>query len=122
MLHRGLLFGLGLGWYVILAVFLFDWLLSKNGWCGHLCPVGAFYSLATVVARVRVSADKRAQCDDCMDCFAVCPEPQVIKSALKGADQGISPVIYAANCTNCGRCIDVCAKDVFAFQWQKFIK
>ncbi|HRD91107.1 MAG TPA: quinol dehydrogenase ferredoxin subunit NapH, partial [Accumulibacter sp.] len=28
---------------------------------------------------------------------------------------GIGPVILAANCTNCGRCIDVCSKDVFAF-------
>jgi ferredoxin-type protein NapH len=50
-----------------------------------------------------------------MDCFAVCPEPQVIPPALKGADKGTGPVILAANCTACGRCIDVCAKDVFAF-------
>jgi ferredoxin-type protein NapH len=28
---------------------------------------------------------------------------------------GAGPVILAANCTNCGRCIDVCSKDVFAF-------
>jgi ferredoxin-type protein NapH len=24
-------------------------------------------------------------------------------------------VILEANCTNCGRCIDVCSKNVFAF-------
>jgi ferredoxin-type protein NapH len=24
-------------------------------------------------------------------------------------------VILASNCTNCGRCIDVCSKDVFVF-------
>jgi len=24
-------------------------------------------------------------------------------------------VILAANCTNCGRCIDVCSKDVFTY-------
>ena len=34
--------------------------------------------------------------------------------ALKGID-GAGPVILAANCTNCGRCIDVCSKAVFAF-------
>jgi len=34
---------------------------------------------------------------------------------LKGEDKGVGPVILAANCTNCGRCIDVCSKDVFAF-------
>jgi ferredoxin-type protein NapH len=45
----------------------------------------------------------------------VCPEPQVIKPALKGADRGLGPVILDINCTNCGRCIDVCGKDVFQF-------
>jgi ferredoxin-type protein NapH len=50
-----------------------------------------------------------------MDCFIVCPEQQVIRPALKGADKGIGPVITSANCTNCGRCIDVCSKDVFHF-------
>jgi ferredoxin-type protein NapH len=50
-----------------------------------------------------------------MDCFAVCPEPQVIRPALKGAGQGIAPVILSPSCTNCGRCIDVCSQDVFRF-------
>jgi len=50
-----------------------------------------------------------------MDCFEVCPEPQVIRPALKGAGKGVGPVILASNCTNCGRCIDVCSKDVFTF-------
>jgi len=49
-----------------------------------------------------------------MDCFMVCPEQQVIRPALK-AINNIGPVIMSANCTNCGRCIDVCAKDVFHF-------
>lgn len=43
-----------------------------------------------------------------------CPEPQVLKPALKGA-HGHGPVILARDCTNCGRCMDVCALDVFAF-------
>ena len=50
-----------------------------------------------------------------MDCFAVCPEPQVIKPALKGAKQNLGPAILSPNCTNCGRCIDVCSKSVFRF-------
>jgi len=115
MFHRGVIFGMGLGWLVLLAVFLLDLLVSRRAWCGHLCPMGAFYSLLAVPSLVRVRADKRAQCDDCMDCFAVCPEPQVIRPALKGADKGIGPVITQLNCTNCGRCIDVCARDVFSF-------
>ncbi len=115
MLHRGLIFGMGLAWLLVLAVFLLDFLVSRRAWCGHLCPVGAFYSLLGVRSLLRVRADQREQCDDCMDCFLVCPEPKVIRPALKGADKGIGPVITSANCTNCGRCIDVCAKDVFRF-------
>ena len=115
MLHRGLLFGLGAAWAIVLAVFLFDLFVMSRGWCGRLCPVGAFYSLLGRWSQVRVSAARRAACDDCMDCFEVCPEPQVIRPALKGAGKGGGPVILAAACTNCGRCIDVCAKDVFVF-------
>ncbi|PKO89906.1 MAG: quinol dehydrogenase ferredoxin subunit NapH [Betaproteobacteria bacterium HGW-Betaproteobacteria-12] len=115
MLHRGLIFGLGTAWMVVLAVFLFDLLVMSRGWCGHLCPVGAFYSLLGRWSPVRVAAPARQACNDCMDCFAVCPEPQVIRPALKGEAQGVGPVILAANCTNCGRCIDVCSKEVFTF-------
>lgn len=117
MLHRGLIFGIGLSWAVVLAVFLFDLFVVRHGWCGHLCPVGAFYSLIGRLSLLRVRLPKRSACDDCMDCFEVCPEPQVIRPALKGVD-GTPPVILDAQCTNCGRCIDVCSKDVFGFGWR----
>lgn len=114
ILYRGLIFGMGLAW-LLLAIFLFDLFVSRRGWCGHLCPVGAFYSLLGRYSLLRVSAAKRDKCDDCMDCFAVCPEPQVIRPALKGEALGRGPVILSGNCTNCGRCIDVCGKEVFRF-------
>ena len=72
--------------------------------------MGAAYSLLNFAAVPRVSAAGRARCNDCMDCFAVCPEPQVIRPALKGSG---SPVIGAINCTTCGRCADVCSQSVF---------
>lgn len=112
MLHRGLIFGLGAAWVVVLAVFLFDLLVAEHGWCGHLCPVGAFYSLPGQFSLLRVAATRRQACNDCADCYAVCPEPTIIKPALKGDG---SPVILSAQCTNCGRCLDVCSKDVFTF-------
>jgi ferredoxin-type protein NapH len=114
MLHRGLLYGLGLAWGIVLAVFVFDLLVARHGWCGHVCPVGAFYSLVGRLSLTRVSAARRAHCNDCMDCYAVCPEPQVIPPALKPRGDA-SPVIFSSACTNCGRCIDVCSKNVFRF-------
>lgn len=119
IIFRGLVFGLGLGWGVIVAIFLFELLVSHRGWCGHLCPVGAFYGLIGRMSLLRVVAAKREQCNDCMDCFDVCPEPQVIRPALKGTKGQRSPVIKNGMCTNCGRCIDVCSKDVFRFGLRK---
>jgi ferredoxin-type protein NapH len=57
MMHRGLIFGIGLAWAVLLAVFLFDLFVMRHGWCGHLCPVGAFYSL---IGRFSLGAGKAA--------------------------------------------------------------
>jgi ferredoxin-type protein NapH len=115
MAFRGIIFGMGYAWVVLLGIFLFELFVAEHGWCGRLCPVGAFYGLLGNKSLIRVVADKREQCDDCMDCFLVCPEPQVIKPALKGASKGIGPVILGQECTNCGRCIDCCAEDVFRF-------
>jgi ferredoxin-type protein NapH len=115
MLFRGIVFGIGAGWLIIAGIFLFDLLVAKDGWCGHLCPVGAFYNLLGRKSLLRVNAANRSACNDCMECFVVCPEPQVIKPALKGARQGLGPVILSSDCTNCGRCIDICGKSVFSF-------
>ncbi len=114
MLHRALIFGMGFAWTVVLAVFLYDLLIAPRGWCGHLCPMGAAYSLLGHTALPRVSAYRRDACNDCLDCYRVCPEPQVIRPALK-VSRGGTPLILDAQCTNCGRCIDVCSLDVFRF-------
>jgi len=112
--QRGLLFGMGLGWFLVAAVLIVDTFVTRRGWCGHLCPVGAFYSLLGFASILRVKAAQREQCTDCMDCFTVCPEPQVIRPALKG-DEISSSIIFSNNCINCGRCIDICPHNVFRF-------
>ncbi len=114
--HRSIIFGMGAVWILILGIFLFELLISPRGWCGHLCPAGAFYSLIGYFSPVRISAVNRKNCDDCGDCYQVCPEAQVIKPALKNPDGNQSPIILSPNCTNCGRCIDICSKDVFKFR------
>jgi ferredoxin-type protein NapH len=115
VLHRGLLFGAGLAWAVVLLVFLFDLFVMHRGWCGRVCPVGAAYSLIGFKSVLRVAAKNRSACNDCADCYAVCPEPLILKAPLKGGPSGASPIVLSPNCTNCGRCIDVCSKDVFSF-------
>ena len=112
LLHRALIFGLWGALLAIAGIFAYDLLIASRGWCGHLCPGGAFYGLIGRTALIRVSAAQRRACDDCMDCFTVCPEPQVIRPALKQAGQ-THPLILSGDCTNCGRCIDVCDRHVF---------
>lgn len=114
-LHRALIFGLWFGLIPAAAIFLFDLLVAKHGWCGHICPVGASYGLIGRVSLLRISASGREACDDCMDCFAVCPEPQVISPALRGGKTGATPVILSGDCTLCGACIDSCPERVFRF-------
>ncbi len=115
IVQRGLVYGVGLSWGVVLLVFLFDLFVTKRGWCGALCPVGAFYGLLGAKSLIRVNAGRRNRCTDCGDCYQVCPEPQVIVPALTGEKKGLSPLILSGECTNCGRCIDVCEENVFNF-------
>jgi len=115
MFYRGILYGMGYAWLMIIGIFLFDLFVSQRGWCANLCPVGIFYGLLGSKSILRITAINREQCNDCMDCFAVCPEPQVIKPALKKLADDKSPIIQSGRCTNCARCIDVCNQDVFSF-------
>ena len=39
----------------------------------------------------------------------------LMERTLKGEIIGVKPVVTSNNCTNCGRCIDVCDEDVFKF-------
>jgi len=110
MFHRELIFGLGMGWTAILGIFLFDLFILRHGWCGHLCPLGAFYGLVGKVAPIRVRFDAPT-CTHCGECARVCPEPQVLN--LKKATE--AGMIASADCTNCGRCITVCPEDTLCF-------
>ena len=115
LVFRGIVFGLGIGWAVVVAIFVFDLFVSHRAWCGRLCPVGAFYGMLGGASLTRVVASRRDQCNDCMDCYDVCSEPQVISPALKGAEKNLGPVIKDGARTNCGRCNDICSQDVFNF-------
>lgn len=117
MFHRELIFGIGMGWMAILGVFIFDLFVLRDGWCGHLCPLGAFYALVGKVAPVRILFDSPS-CTHCGECARVCPEPQVLN--LKQATE--VEMIASGECTNCGRCITVCPEDTLCFglRWQSY--
>jgi len=101
-LHRELIFGAGTGWAVVLMLVFFDFGVVKNGWCGHLCPLGALYSLVGNFGLLKVKHAKD-KCTNCNKCFQVCPEVQVLE--IIGKENGF---VKSGACTNCSRCIEVC--------------
>ncbi|HHF3178153.1 TPA: quinol dehydrogenase ferredoxin subunit NapH [Vibrio alginolyticus] len=117
-LYRGLVFGMGAGWVLIALVFVLDLLLVEHGWCGHLCPLGATYGVIGRKSLLRVTAVRREDCTKCMDCFYVCPEPEVLRQPLKEGDRRVMD----QNCISCGRCLDVCPEHVFEFKNRLSVK
>ncbi len=109
MVHRGIVFGLGFGWAAMLIIFLFDLFVLKNGWCGHVCPLGGFYSLLGKFSLIRVQHYEE-NCTLCMKCKTVCPEHQVLHMIGKE-----SLPVLSGECTNCARCIEVCDDDALGF-------
>ncbi|MDD2358200.1 MAG: quinol dehydrogenase ferredoxin subunit NapH [Thiovulaceae bacterium] len=116
MVVRGVVFGIGFGWAAVVVIFLFDLLVLKNGWCGHVCPLGGFYSLIGKFSFIRVHHNE-ANCTACMKCKVVCPESQVLYMVGKE-----SLPVLSGECTNCARCIEVCDDDALGFSIKSLIK
>lgn len=116
MLHRGLVFGMGFGVFALLAVFLFDLFVLKNGFCGHICPLGATFSLIGKFALLRIKHN-HTNCTKCMQCVQICPEPEVLKPI--GKESGCLNDIA---CIRCGRCIEVCDDNALKFGILSFNK
>lgn len=110
LLHRELIYGVGLGLGAALGVLLIDALVLHRGWCGHLCPLGAFWSLVGRVGQVKLAFDDTT-CTRCGDCVKVCPEPRV----LHFADIAPRGMVASGECTNCGRCVAVCPESSLRF-------
>lgn len=115
MVHRGIIFGLGFGWSAILIIFLFDLFVLKNGWCGHICPLGGFYSIVGKFSLIRVEHEEE-KCTLCMKCKEVCPESQVLFMIGKSSEQ-----ILSGECTNCARCVEVCDDNALNFSLRNLI-
>ncbi len=113
MVHRGIIFGLGFGWAAILVIFLFDLFVLKNGWCGHVCPLGGMYGIIGKFSLLRVDHNVD-NCTECMKCKEVCPEVQVLYMIAKNSEQ-----VLDGECTNCARCIEVCDDDALEFSIRK---
>ena len=111
ILWREIVYGGFLGLLsAVFGIFALDLAVTKRGWCGHLCPLGAFWALWGKIGLTKVKFDNDT-CTRCGDCIKVCPEPQVI-NFKKAAEIGM----YASGeCTNCGKCVSICPENSLKF-------
>ena len=114
---RGVAFTFGFGWVWLFIIFLFDAFVLKNGWCGHICPVGAMYSLVGSKSLIKVYHTKE-NCTNCGNCLTICPENQVLSPVINKKTDFITGI----ECTNCGRCIEVCDDNALKFSLRNYIK
>ena len=110
---RGVIFGFGMGFGLLLSIFLFDLFILKNGWCGYICPLGAFYSFIGKWSLFRIKHIQE-NCTKCMKCKVVCPEKDVLFMIGKET----APIL-SGECTLCGRCIEVCDDEALHFHIRK---
>jgi ferredoxin-type protein NapH len=116
ILNRGVIFGFGAGAGLLIAIFFFDLFVLKNGWCGHVCPLGGVHSIIGKYNLLRVKHNSD-NCTLCMKCKDVCPEVQVLNMIGKRSE-----AVVMQECTNCGRCVDVCDDDALEFHIRNYIK
>ncbi len=105
--HRGIIFGFGMGWVLLLAIFLFDLFSQEYGWCGHVCPVGKFNGIVGKYSLVKIVHDKD-KCIHSLECFKACPEVQILNMVGEK-----SATITGSACIKCARCVEVCETGAF---------
>lgn len=105
MFQREIMWTSAAGLTFLTALFMFDFLVTRRGWCGHLCPVGAFYRWIGRYGRLRITAVKADACSGCSDCIKVCPEPHVLAPLV--AQKAMT--VTDSDCTRCGACLDKCS-------------
>lgn len=112
LFQRELMWGSVAGATVLASIFLFDVLVTRRGWCGHVCPVGAFYSELGREGRLRVKATQVGACGGCAKCIKVCPEPHVLAPVIAKK----ATFVTSGDCTRCGACLDQCSTGALAMR------
>ena len=122
ILSRVITYGWSLAAIWVLLVLALEVFFSRRAWCTYICPIGTTYGMIGKASALRVEWNDN--CDHCMVCHDVCFENQVLeivkaKYDKQREEKGItSEYITGADCTLCGRCIDVCHEDALKFDFR----
>ncbi len=122
ILSRAIAYGWSVALIWVAVVFAMEVFFSRRAWCTYICPIGTTYGMIGKVSALRIEWNDN--CDSCMVCHDVCFVPQVLeitKAKYKKQidEKGITTqYITGADCTLCGRCVDVCHADALKFDFR----
>lgn len=122
ILSRMIAYGWSLALLWVAAVFAIEVFYSRRAWCTYVCPIGTTYGYIGKISALRIEWNNN--CDHCMVCHDVCFENQVLeitkaKYDAQREEKGITRAyITGADCTLCGRCVDVCHADALTFDFR----
>ncbi|MFK5937095.1 MAG: NapH/MauN family ferredoxin-type protein [Sulfurimonas sp.] len=122
IMSRFIAYGWSISLVWVLIVLAFEVFYSRRAWCTYICPIGTTYGIIGKASALKVQWNDN--CDHCMVCHDVCFENQVLeitkaKYAKQAEEKNIThQYITGADCTLCGRCIDVCHQDALDFDFR----
>ena len=122
ILSRFIAYGWSIALVWVLAVLAIEIFFSRRAWCRYVCPLGTTYGLMGPISATRIEWNDN--CDHCMVCHDVCFENQVLeltkaKYDKEREEKGIkTQFVTGADCTLCGRCVDVCHEDALNFEFR----
>ncbi|NLY03939.1 MAG: NapH/MauN family ferredoxin-type protein [Campylobacter sp.] len=115
---RFLIYGYSVAFSFVIIVLMIEIFFSRRAWCRYICPLGTTYELICGHTNaIKISWDKES-CDHCNVCIDACIVPHVLrvtKDKHKDDENG-QFLVTGADCTLCGRCIDVCHHDSLKFE------
>jgi ferredoxin-type protein NapH len=122
ILSRAIAYGWSLALIWVLLVLALEVFFSRRAWCTYICPIGTTYGMIGKASALRIEWNDN--CDSCMVCHDVCFENQVLEITKAKYKKQIdekeikTAYITGADCTLCGRCIDVCHEDALKFDFR----
>lgn len=112
---RSLVFTMGIGLWVLIAIILFDLVVSRRGWCRYLCPLGGLYQSIGRFGLFGVRFDHN-RCVGCDMCRSVCiSDPDILEPAINRKEMFVSD----ADCSLCGKCVDNCPVEALTITLKK---
>jgi len=116
ILSRALIYGPGIALAGVLALLVFEILYSRRAWCRYACPIGLTYGLVGVTSPLEVEHEL-SKCFYDGACRQACLVPHALNCTVKGRGTRLKTTT-GADCTRCGRCIDVCPTGALSFKFK----